>query len=155
MPIYDLNGDNREKLLLNLRHACHPPSPHRSQFGFYRSELTPCFEKPERADTIFEAVTDQGIGPVCAPESFPLALIERVHTPLYLRFLERAWESWTALGNTRNAIPAVWLIRSFWHNVDPDNVIAQLGLYSFDSGTLFTSGSWQAAPLGTEVALTA
>ncbi|MFC7515261.1 histone deacetylase family protein [Herbaspirillum sp. GCM10030257] len=128
---------------------------HRGEFEFYRGELVPCFEKPERADYVFNAVTAQAVGTVCDPEPFPLTAIERVHAPRYLRFLERAWDSWTALGNTRDAIPAVWPIRGFRHDVEPDNFIAQLGMYSFDSGTPFTAGTWRAARLGADIALTA
>ncbi|KRB94231.1 histone deacetylase family protein [Noviherbaspirillum sp. Root189] len=128
---------------------------HRGEFEFYRGELVPCFEKPERADYVLSAVTAQDVGTVCEPEPFPLTAIERVHAPRYLRFLERAWDSWTALGNTRDAIPAVWPIRGFRHDVEPDNFIAQLGMYSFDSGTPFTAGTWRAARLGADIALTA
>jgi acetoin utilization deacetylase AcuC-like enzyme len=52
-------------------------------------------------------------------------------------------------------LPAVWPIRGFRSDIEPDNFIAQLGLYSYDSGTPFTAGSWAAARLGAEVALTA
>ncbi|HYD97281.1 MAG TPA: histone deacetylase family protein [Noviherbaspirillum sp.] len=128
---------------------------HRGQFEFFRGELVPCFEKPERADYVYNAVVEHKIGTVSAPESFPLAAIERVHARRYLRFLERAWDAWSALGNTRDAIPAVWPIRGFRHDVEPDNFIAQLGMYSFDSGTPFTAGSWRAARLGADIALTA
>ncbi|HJV87574.1 MAG TPA: histone deacetylase family protein [Noviherbaspirillum sp.] len=127
---------------------------HRGQLEFFRGELVPCFEKPERADYVFKAVSDHNIGPISAPDSFPLTPIERVHASRYLRFLERAWDNWTALGNTRDAIPAVWPIRGFRHDVEPENFIAQLGMYSFDSGTPLTAGTWQAARLAAEVALT-
>jgi len=128
---------------------------HRGEFEFYRGELVPCFEKPERADYVFNAITAEDIGTIFSPERFSLAAVERVHASRYLRFLERAWESWTALGNTRDAIPAVWPIRGFRHDVEPDNFIAQLGMYSFDSGTPFTAGTWSAARLGADIALTA
>jgi len=128
---------------------------HRGEVEFYRGQLVPCHETPERADHVAEAVVRRGIGSLAAPESFGLAPVERVHAPRYLRFLERAWDMWSALGNTRDAIPAVWPIRGMRHDVEPHNVIAQLGLYSFDSGTPFTAGSWQAARLGADIALTA
>ena len=128
---------------------------HQGQLEFYRGELVPCFEKPERADFVLQAVQARGIGPVIEPESFSLAPIERVHAPRYLRFLERAWGMWAALGHTRDALPAVWPIRGFRADVEPDNFIAQLGLYSFDSGTPFTAGTWEAARTGADIALTA
>ncbi len=128
---------------------------HHGEHEFYRGELVPCFEKPERADYVLAAVSARKLGPVSAPDSFSLAPIERVHAPRYLRFLERAWDMWSALGNTRDALPAVWPIRGFRHDIEPDNFIAQLGLYSYDSGTPFMAGTWQAARLGAEIALTA
>ena len=128
---------------------------HRGEFEFYRGELVPCFEKPERADFVLAALQARALGPVLAPESFSLAPIERVHAPRYLRFLERAWDAWSALGQTRDALPAVWPIRGLRHDVEPDNFVAQLGLYSFDSGTPLTAGTWAAARLGAEIALTA
>ena len=128
---------------------------HRGQYEFFRGELVPCFEKPERADMVLAAIQARRIGPVLEPAPFDLARIERVHTPRYLRFLERAWDAWSALGQTRDALPAVWPIRGMRHDVEPDNFVAQLGLYSFDSGTPFTAGTWLAARTGAEIALTA
>lgn len=128
---------------------------HRGEHEFYRGELVPCFEKPERADYVLAAVREHAIGPVVEPQRFGLAPIERVHAPRYLRFLKRAWGLWSALGQTRDALPAVWPIRGFRDDVEPDNFIAQLGLYSFDSGTPFTAGTWEAAQLGADIALTA
>lgn len=128
---------------------------HRGEFEFFRGELVPCFEKPERADFVLAAVQRRGIGPIVEPQRFGLAPLERVHAPRYLRFLARAWGMWSALGQTRDALPAVWPIRGFRDDVEPDNFIAQLGLYSFDSGTPFTAGTWEAAQLGADIALSA
>jgi acetoin utilization deacetylase AcuC-like enzyme len=128
---------------------------HRGQYEFFRGELVPCFEKPERADMVLAAVQARRVGPVLEPAAFDIARIERIHTPRYLRFLERAWSEWSALGHTRDALPAVWPIRGMRHDVEPGNFIAQLGLYSFDSGTPFTAGSWLAARTGADIALTA
>lgn len=128
---------------------------HQGEMEFFRGELTPCFEKPERADFVLAAVSQRGLGHVIVPDEFPLAALERVHSPRYLRFLERAWGMWSALGHTRDAIPSVWPIRGFRHDVEPDSFMAQLGMYSFDSGTPFTSGAWQAARRAADCALTA
>jgi len=128
---------------------------HRGEFEVYRGELVPCFEKPERADFVLEAVTERRIGSVIEPRRHGLAPLERVHAQRYLRFLERAWREWSALGQTRDMLPAVWPIRGFRDDVEPANVVAQLGLYSFDSGTPFMAGTWEAACLGADIALTA
>ena len=138
------------KIIHSERHRAH-----RGEFEFWHGEFVPCYEKPERADFVLAAVTACGLGPVLEPEPFSLEPIERVHAPRYLRFLERAWGMWSALGHTRNALPDVWPIRGFRHDVEPDDFIAQLGLYSFDSGTPLTAGTWSAARLAAEIALTA
>jgi len=127
---------------------------HRGALEFFRGELVPCFEKPERADVVLAALTARGME-VSEPEAFPLAPIERVHAPRYLRFLERAWDMWRALGKERDALPDVWPIRGFRHDIEPDDFMAQLGLYSFDTGTPVTAGTWIAVRASVEVALTA
>jgi acetoin utilization deacetylase AcuC-like enzyme len=128
---------------------------HQASMEFFRGELVPCFEKPERADFVLAAVKARGIGEILAPDTFSVETIERVHAPRYLRFLERAWDMWSALGQTRDAIPSVWPIRGFRHDIEPDNFAAQLGLYSFDSGSPFTAGTWRAARRAADCALTA
>jgi acetoin utilization deacetylase AcuC-like enzyme len=128
---------------------------HHGEFESFGGKLVPCYERPERADLVLAAVTACRIGPVLEPERFSLAPIERVHAPRYLRFLERAWDTWSALGNTRDALPDVWPIRGFRHDVEPDDFIGQLGLYSFDNATPLTAGTWTAARLSAEIALTA
>jgi len=138
------------KIIYSERHR-----QHRGEMEMYRGQLVPCFEKPERADYVYEAVKARNIGPILQPKEFPVAAIERVHAPRYVRFLEQAWEMWTALGLTRDALPSVWPVRGFRHDVEPDNFVAKLGLYSFDSGTPFTSGTWIAAKTGADISLTA
>lgn len=128
---------------------------HRGEKEMYRGEWVPCFEKPERADYVHRALQAQGIGPIVEPLEFPIGIIERVHAPRYVRFLQQAWGMWTALGHSHDAFPAVWPVRTFRDDVEPDDFAARLGLYSFDSGTPLTSGSWVAAKAAADVALTA
>ena len=128
---------------------------HRGDKEMYRGELVPCFEKPERADYVLDAVTARKVGPILEPKQFPVAAIERVHLPRYIRFLEQAWDLWSALGHTHDALPAVWPVRGFRSDIEPDNFAAKLGLYSYDSGTPLTAGTWQAVKIGADIALTA
>jgi acetoin utilization deacetylase AcuC-like enzyme len=131
---------------------------HRAHAGhveFYRGELVPCFEKPERADLVRAALQTHGIGPVVEPTTFDRARIERVHAAQYVRFLEHAWSEWSALGHTQDALPAVWPIRGMRLDVEPQNFAARLGRYAFDSGTPLTAGTWLAARTAADIALTA
>ena len=107
------------KIIYSDRHRLHA-----GQREFYRGELVPCFEKPERADFVHEAVKARNIGPILEPKEFPVACIERVHAARYVRFLEKAWDMWSALGNTRDALPAVWPIRTFRDDIAPEYFIA-------------------------------
>ena len=127
---------------------------HRGEREFFHGSLVPCFETPERAEVVLAALTACGME-ISAPSSFPPAPIGRVHAPRYLRFLERAWDMWRALGNELDALPDVWPIRGFRHDIEPDDFMAQLGLYSFDTGTPLTAGTWTAARAAADVALTA
>ncbi len=127
---------------------------HRGEREFFHGTLVPCFEKPERADVVLATLAGCGMQ-ISEPSSFSLAPVERVHAPRYLRFLERAWDMWRALGNEHDALPDVWPIRGFRHDIEPDDFMAQLGLYSFDTGTPLTAGTWTAARAAAEVALTA
>jgi hypothetical protein len=95
----------------------------------------PCFEKPERADFVYDAVKARNFGPILEPKEFPVSLIERVHAPRYIRFLEKAWDLWSAQGYTNDALPAVWPVRGFRSDIEPDHFAGKFGLYSYDSGT--------------------
>jgi acetoin utilization deacetylase AcuC-like enzyme len=138
------------KVIYSDRHRLH-----RGDKEMYRGELVPCFETPERADYVVDALKARNIGPILRPKEFPVAAIERVHAPRYLRFLENAWEMWSALGHTHDALPAVWPVRGFRSDIEPDNFSAKLGMYSFDSGTPLMAGTWAAAKIGADIALTA
>jgi len=127
---------------------------HRGEREFFHGALVPSFEKPERAEVVLAALVARGMS-VGQPEAFSLAPIERVHAPRYLRFLERAWEMWRSTGHEGDALPDVWPIRGFRHDIEPDDLMAQLGLYSFDTGTPLTAGTWTAARAAADVALTA
>lgn len=50
---------------------------HQGQYEFFRGELVPCFEKPERADMVLAAVQARRIGPVLEPQAFDIARSER------------------------------------------------------------------------------
>ena len=55
-------------------------------------------------------------------------------------------------GDTHNALPAVWPVRGFRDDVEPDHFAGKLGSYSYDSGTPLTAGTWTAAKLGADSA---
>lgn len=133
-------------------------SQHRGRHEFFRGELVPCFEKPERVEQVLAELGRRGLGQIVTPHSVPPMTLERVHTPRYLAFLRNAWAGWVALdpaNANKDAFPAVWPVRTLRADIEPDNFCAKLGLYSMDSGTPITSGTWVAAKTGADCAVNA
>jgi acetoin utilization deacetylase AcuC-like enzyme len=131
---------------------------HRGKHEFFRGELVPCFEKPERADMIVAEFGRRGLGQIVTPHGVPLMSLERVHSPRYLQFLRGAWSEWVALdpdNANRDAFPAVWPVRTLRDDIEPENFAARMGLYSMDSGTPLTAGTWVAAKTGADCAVNA
>ena len=117
----------------------------------------PCFEKPERLEIIRSALIAQGHEFV-EPAQNSQKYIEQVHSIAYLQFLENAWRDWLSL-DASNAkeqpFPSVWPIRTLRSDIEPDNFIARLGLYSMDNGSPLDAGTWQAAKAGADAAVSA
>jgi acetoin utilization deacetylase AcuC-like enzyme len=100
----------------------------------------------------------RGLGRIVTPHGVPLVSLERIHTPRYLSFLRNAWNEWLALDAAnaeKDAFPAVWPVRTLRSDIEPDNFCAKLGLYSMDSGTPLTAGTWIAAKTGADCAVNA
>jgi acetoin utilization deacetylase AcuC-like enzyme len=120
-----------------------------------RGQAVPAFECPRRAEEILAAVQRMDIGPVAPPEDFPAQAIARIHEAGYLRFLQHAYEEWTALGRTGDATPQTWPVRGMRSDRVPESLDGRLSYYSFDATTPITAGTWLAARSAANVALTA
>ena len=120
---------------------------------FFRGDRVPCFEKPARVDYVEEALRARGHGMV-APDVDSGPVLAQVHAPRYLAFLQTAWQQWLALDPVANAtvqpFPSVWPVRTLRSDVEPDNFVARLGLYSMDNGTPMAAGTWAAAKAGAD-----
>ena len=123
-----------------------------------RGELAPCSDKPGRVAMVLAECERRGLGAIVTPHGVPLMTLERVHSPRYLHFLRTAWSEWLALdpaNAAKDAFPAVWPIRGLRSDIEPENFCARLGLYSMDSGTPLTAGTWIAAKTGADCAVNA
>jgi acetoin utilization deacetylase AcuC-like enzyme len=127
---------------------------HQAEYEFFRGEKVAAFEKFERADWVLSAVRAAALGEVLAPRSFDDAAIARIHTQRYIDFLVGAFAEYRSLGGTGDAFPSVWSVRGMRSDVLPKSFAARMGLFSFDSGTPLTAGSWSAARAGADCALT-
>lgn len=131
---------------------------HHGRAELFRGELRPCMETPQRVETVLAELGRRGLGRIVTPQGVPLMSLERVHTPRYLHFLRTAWSDWLALDPAnagKDALPAVWPIRTLRDDVEPDHFFGRLGLYSMDSGTPLTAGTWIAAKTGADCAVNA
>lgn len=129
---------------------------HAPEFEFFRGERVPCFESPARAEFVLQALRERG-HELREPHVNSRAVLARVHSARYLRFLEAAWSQWLALdaaNAARQPFPSVWPVRTLRSDVEPANFVARLGLYSMDNGTPLSAGTWAAAKAGTDAAAT-
>jgi len=126
---------------------------HRGKYELSDGELLPCFESPERADLVIQAVRNANLGEVVEPEEFGLDPVLRVHDAGFVEFLGEAWDLWVAAGRTCDALPLNWAVRGM-RQIVPEHIDGKLSYYSFDAGSPIMSGTWQAARTSANVALT-
>jgi len=117
--------------------------------------IEPGYECPERLDFVLDRWRKRGLGPELAPTPQSLDVARRVHAPDYVDFLAEAWDLWTAAGYSGPALPMVWPTRNLRDDLRPQAIRALLGYYSFDGGSSFVAGTWEAVASSYAVALTA
>jgi len=116
-------------------------------------ELQPCYECPERADQVLEAVRRAKLGDIVLPDDFGLGPVRAVHDVRYVDFLQRAWGLWAAEGRSSDALPLAWPVRGM-RQLEPDYIDGKLSYFSFDAGTPITAGTWTAVTTGANIAVT-
>jgi len=126
---------------------------HAGQAELVDGRFAPCFESPQRADLVLEAVKQNRLGEVIAPTDFGLEPVCRVHDQRYVDFLHTAWELWSAEGRDWDALPLNWAVRGM-RQIEPEHIDGKLSYFSFDAGTPITAGTWKAVTAAANVALT-
>ena len=124
---------------------------------FFRGERVPCFESPARVEYVEEALRSRGHD-MLAPDVDSGPFLPQVHAPRYLAFLQSAWQQWLALDPANAGVqpfPSVWPVRTLRSDIEPENFVARLGLYSMDNGTPLAYGTWDAAKAGADAAASA
>lgn len=137
---------------------------HQGREEMFRGRMVPCHEVPARLDFVLAELQRRPLGALETPDMDDAKLdgaITRVHSARYLAFLADAWAEWVGLDPAnaqRDALPSVWPLgnpHAFRNDVLPQNFAARLGLFSFDSGSPLTAGTWAAARGGAACALAA
>ena len=91
------------------QHELHAPD-----YEFFRGERALCFESPARAHFVRDELAARG-HKLRAPTADSSAVLQQIHTPRYLAFVQSAWSQWLALdaGNAaRQPFPSVCKIES-------------------------------------------
>ncbi|WP_193369960.1 histone deacetylase family protein [Pelagibius marinus] len=125
---------------------------HHAKLELINGQMEPAVEMPSRAETVLERVKASELGPVTGPTQHGLDPILKVHDAGYVKFLEKAWDLWTAEGRDYDALPLVWPVRGL-RQIEPEHIDGKLSYFSFDAGTPITAGTWQAATAAVDVAL--
>jgi acetoin utilization deacetylase AcuC-like enzyme len=136
---------------------CAQHERHAPRYEFFRGERVAAFEAPARAEFVLEALQQRG-HELRKPTVDSRELLRQVHAQRYVDFLETAWTQWLAADPAnaqRQPFPSVWPVRTLRCDVEPDNFIAKLGLYSMDNGTPLVAGTWAAAKAGADAAASA
>jgi acetoin utilization deacetylase AcuC-like enzyme len=119
-------------------------------------------ELPERAETIRAALADAGAQVVLA-EDHPDDALLAVHDPELVAFLRCAWEAWQASELPEDPgqpdvvgyiFPTPGLLAGLEPRV-PHALSARTGAFCYDTMTVVSHGTWEAARAAVDAALTA
>jgi acetoin utilization deacetylase AcuC-like enzyme len=124
-----------------------------SKTELFGGELVQPFERPSRMDLILKQIDLRSYGEIVEPVSFGLDEVLRVHDAGYVEFMAGAWEEWVATGYKGEAMPTCWPARRMSDKI-PTFVEGKLGYYSLATETSISEGTWEAALVSKDVALT-
>lgn len=137
------------RIITSDAHRLHMP-PHE----FYDGALIPPFESATRADIIDAALATAGYHDTQAPTPVPLAILERLHHPDYLAYLQHIYPQWCAAGGAPEAvIPSTLAVR--WMHRFSAHPLATPGYYAFDLSAPIVAGTWHASLDAASMAYTA
>jgi len=138
-------------------HRLHDPKT-----GVWIGVPIPADELPERAEAIRAVLADAG-APVVLAEDHPDDALLAVHDSCLVAFLSSAWETWQASELPRDPgqpdvvgyiFPTPGLLAGLEPRV-PHALSARTGAYCYDTMTLVSQGTWEAARAAVDAALTA
>ncbi|MDA9557414.1 histone deacetylase family protein [Vibrio sp.] len=128
---------------------------HHVKFEILGGELTECFEKPERADMVLNALKSHTDYEIIEPNHYGIEPMLWVHTQPYIDFLSQCWNKWVErFGDEKDASPYCFPPQRHMRNRIPKDIEGEMGYYSFDMTASITSGSWEAIQSAVDCAMT-
>ncbi|HYG90606.1 MAG TPA: histone deacetylase family protein [Azospirillum sp.] len=123
---------------------------HRPPTFLVRGHLKPTPEKPERAQALLGSLQRRGVT-IEEPPPYGAGPRAAVHSADYLRFLETAYERWSALPDAAEVI-----IPNVHRNTDmaeyPTGIVGQAGWHMADTACPIGPGTWEAVCAGADTA---
>ena len=119
-------------------------------------------EVPARAEAIRTALEDAG-APLVASETHPDDILLAVHEAGLVEFLRDAWNAWST-GDVpddpgqRDVVGYLYPTPGFLSGIEPHvpvSLAARTGAYCYDTMTVVSEGTWEAARAAVDTALTA
>lgn len=115
---------------------------HDPAFRLYMGNMARNAEQAERARLLLAGLERLDM-PVTEPGAVPRALLEKVHTPELLTFLETGWDEWKALeGSGPEVVPNVHALNS--ERTYPKHIVGKAGWHMGDTSAPLGKNSWQA-----------
>jgi acetoin utilization deacetylase AcuC-like enzyme len=137
------------------KHRLHNPKLY---FALGRMDKYP--EQPSRVETILKAIKDRNIGELVEPMDFGIEYVQECHSQEYIDYLKSAYELWIQKGGDENGvIPDTYAVHvsSIYRDITKhgDNILAKMGIFTFDTATVIARDTFTAAYEATQVAITA
>jgi len=133
---------------------------HNPKLYFSLGRMSPYPEQPSRVETILAALKKNQIGTFEEPIDFGLEPILAIHSERYISYLQTAYDRWIVKGGDANGvIPDTFAVHlsSMYRDISlrSQNVLSQMGLFTFDAATVIAKDTYTAAYEACQVALTA
>ena len=119
----------------------------------YGGQLVTPFESPSRADIVLERIKREKLGEIIKPLDFGIDPVLALHDAGFVEFLKNAWVEWLKTGFDGEAIATCWPARRMSNRI-PKFIEGKVGYYSMSSETSISKGTWEAADISKDVALT-
>jgi acetoin utilization deacetylase AcuC-like enzyme len=144
----------RLPVVYSPQHQLHRP-PREVDFGQPQASL----ESPARIELIRATLAREPGVTFAGPTRHGLAPLEAVHDPGLIRYLAHAWAAWRGATDAPDMVPDTVLHPALRAGMgpapEPRGAVARLGYWTYETATPLDRGTYVAARVAVDVALTA